>query len=106
MQTHLFAALVVLIATSARTQACDLSANDIASLAASPSHLTVQGFQALPPEKQKMVCETRTYVRTLEAQNDVISAVPDYSLKYLSPTENKEAAKAERDYLSRLTGSH
>jgi hypothetical protein len=106
MQTHLFAALVVLITTSARTQACDLSANDIASLAASPSHLTVQGFQALPPEKQKMVCETRTYVRTLEAQNDVISAVPDYSLKHLSPTENKEAAKAERDYLSRLTGSH
>jgi hypothetical protein len=99
------AALVTLIATSAQAQSCDLSANDIASLAASPSHLAAQGFQALPPEKQKMVCDTRAYVRLLEAQNGVINYLPDYSLKYLSPAENKEAAKAEGDYLRRLLAS-
>jgi hypothetical protein len=106
MKSHLLAAFIALIATSADAQVCDLSATDVASLAASPSHLTAQGFQALSPEKQKMVCETRAYIREIETHNGAINDLSDHSLKYESPTENKEDAKASNDYLTRLTSPH
>ncbi|HJW41924.1 MAG TPA: hypothetical protein VJ476_11940 [Rhizomicrobium sp.] len=105
MKLLLTALLAVLFCGAAQAQICALSQNDIVALASSPSKLTPNAFLTLAPSEQTRVCETRNFVRVVDAQNGVISDLPAYSIKYLSPAENRQIIDASNEYMKRLLNS-
>jgi hypothetical protein len=87
---------------AAADQACTPSDSDFSALAASPSRLTPSAYSALAPAQQKSVCDTRAFLRQVDAQKGVVTKIGSYSTKYLSPAENDRIVDATNDYLARL----
>ncbi len=97
MKTLLLAAAVAMLSTAA--SACTPSAVDFKALAASPSHLTQEGFKALAPEDQADVCTTRAFIGSFRG---TLTAPPSYNSNYLSPTENHDVVAATRAFLKAI----
>jgi len=94
-------------ATLAGTQSetCTPTGSDYEALALSPSRLTPEGFLALEPARQKLVCSTRAFSKQVEMQGGFIDKMERYSPKYLGPSENSLIVAASDDYLQRLLKS-
>ncbi len=88
--------------TLSKPEICTLSGSDYPALALSPSQLTPEGFAALPPARQELVCSTRAFSKQVEMQGGFIDNMGKYSPKYLSPAENKLIVEASDDYLQRI----
>jgi len=100
MKFFMAAALAGMASTAA--QACTLSEDDFTALAASPSHVTPSEFPHLQASQQKSICETRLFIAHIDAQNGVIKEIEPYSIKYLSPAENKRVVAASNAFLDNL----
>jgi hypothetical protein len=90
---------------SPAAQACTPSGSDFKALAASPSRLTPSAYSTLTPAQQKSVCDTRAFLKEVDAQKGAINKIGSYSTKYLSPAENDRIVDASNDYLARLLKS-
>jgi Sel1 repeat len=86
-------------------EGCTPSDADFAALAASPSRLTPSAYAALAPAQQKSVCDTRAFLREVDAQKGVIDDMGRYSTKYLSPAENDRVVDAVNHHLARIMTS-
>lgn len=91
--------------SSTEAQTCTPSAGDFKVLVASPSHLTPDAFSSLTPAQKKMVCDTRDFIKLVDAQKGVMNEMGHYSTKYLSPAENDRMVGASNDYFSRIMKS-
>ncbi len=100
MKVLLLAALAMMFSTAGH--ACDLSDSDFKALSASPSHLTRSEFSALETKQQEMVCDTRIFIKQIDAQNGVMTKMEKYSTKYLSPAENDRMVDASNAYLEKI----
>jgi hypothetical protein len=100
MKILILAALA--IATSAPSQACTLSDDDFKALAASPSHLMPSEFPALSSAQQNSVCQTRVFIKQVDAQKGIINELGPYSTKYLTAAEYDRIVAASNAYLERL----
>ena len=100
MKILVLAALAVL--TPAATQACTLSDDDFKALAASPSHLMPSEFSTLTPARQNSVCDTRVFIKHVDARKGIINELGPYSTKYLTPAEFDRITAASNAYLERL----
>jgi hypothetical protein len=93
---------VLAILTSEAAQACTLSDDDFKALAASPSHLTPSEFSSLTAARQNSVCDTRVFIKHVDAQKGIINELGPYSTKYLTPAEYDRIVAASNAYLGRL----
>ena len=100
MKILLVTALAAMLSTAA--QACTPSDDDFKSLAASPSRITPSEFSTLPPERQEMVCSTRSFIKQIDSQKGVMTKMEKYSPKYLSPAENDRMIDASNKFLDRI----
>jgi hypothetical protein len=103
MKLFVVAALAGMVSTAA--QACTLSDDDFKALAVSPSHIAPSEFPHLQASQQKSICDTRTFIAHIDAQNGVIKEIEPYSTKYLSPAENKRVVAASNAFLENLLKS-
>ncbi len=108
MKLLLVAALAVMLSTAA--QACMPSADDFKSLAASPSHLTPDGFSALTPAEQEWVCNSRTAIKRLDMQkglmiDSTIKITNTYRAKYLTSAERKRIVDAGNNWFNKTMKS-
>lgn len=83
-------------------ETCTPPDSDFQALALSPSKLSPEGFSALAPAQQKLVCGTRQFNKQIAAQKGIMDKMKRYSPKYLSPAENDRIVDAGDEYLARI----
>ncbi len=49
-----------------------------------------------------MVCDTRIFIKQIDAQNGIMTKMEKYSTKYLSPAENDRMVDASNAYLAKI----
>lgn len=104
MKPLLLALLVAAPAAARAELPCVLTPADLQALAQSPSHLDADSAEALPPKKQKLLCETRAFMKLV----DRLGRIDDmgiYSQHYLSPAEYARMEKASNDFIERTLRS-
>jgi hypothetical protein len=99
MKILLAAALLSTAASAAPP--CALSDADRQALAASPAKLDAAAAAALPAAKQALICDTRAFLRQIDAQNGRVEKVGSYSPRYLSPDENARVTAAVDEFINR-----
>lgn len=100
MKTLLLAAAMAMTATT--SFACSASDLDFNALAGSPSQLTPAKFTAMTPAQKKSVCDTRAFIKKVDAQGGVINGIDNYSTKYLTSDENGRINDATTQYVNGL----
>ncbi len=96
-------------ATASAAALCqpELTAEDRAELAASPSHIASdETIAALPAEKKAKLCQSIKTVNELRAhENRELTDSKEASSFYLGPSYAKIFSKALNDYLAKLLAS-
>ena len=85
------ATMLALVAQPAFAAHCQLSNGDFEALRASKSHIQDQSqVDALPEEKQELLCKTRINFKKYHQSHGGIQSVSEMASLYLSPAEAKE----------------
>lgn len=102
MKSLFVVALLAALAPTARAaMPCDLTDEDMAQLAASPSKLTPESLQTLPNAQKAAVCKSMRTIHSLK-EGGKLKTSTDASTSYLGPDYTNIFADALDDYFNAL----
>ena len=85
---------------------CQLTTDDLKSLAASPAKLTTEMLDQLTDHQKKMVCQTRAFYQYAVREKGKIKEAVHFTADYLTTEEYSFLDEAVNNYILQALASH